>query len=320
MKVLIYMPALNEADSIVDVLKSLPKELSGVDEISYLVVDDASTDLTAELAKENGAVVISHKVRKRVGGAFQTALKYTLDNGFDILVSTDADRQFNLEQIPDLINPILQGTADMVTGNRFVNGMPTNMPKIKFWGNKQMAGLISLITGQNFQDVSCGFRAYGKEALLNLNLMGGFTYTQESILDLLYKGLTVVEVPIDVVYFVGRKSRVAGSVINYALKTSSIIVASLRDSKPMFFFGGVGVFLGVIGALSTIVLTVNDVTLQSGLSVFEWFVALVLILLGGVFFVTGLLANMFLRIRANQDRILYQMKSSKYENDNKKHD
>jgi len=119
MKLIIYMPALNEQEGIARVIKDLPKEISGVDEIKILVVDDGSTDDTAKIAKSTGADVVSHDVNKGVGSAFQSALLYTLENKGDILVSIDADRQFNSDQIPEIIKPILEGSADMVTGNRF---------------------------------------------------------------------------------------------------------------------------------------------------------------------------------------------------------
>ena len=157
-----------------------------------------------------------------------------------------------------LLEPILRNEADMVLGNRFSNGMPENMPKSKYWGNKQMSKLISFITKQKFTDVSCGFRAYGKEAILRLNLFGKFTYTQETIMDMAIKGLMVVEFPIDIKYFKnGRVSRVASNVLSYAIKTLKIILRSLRDYKPMFFFGGSGGISVLIGLVFIIAMFIH---------------------------------------------------------------
>src|SRR5690606_21137911 len=126
-------------------------------------------------------------------------------HGFHFMVSTDADGQFDPEQIPELLKPLVLGACDFVLGNRFSSqDRPEHMPWIKHWGNQQMSWLVSTLTGQKFQDVSCGFRAYSREALLQLNLMGQFTYTHETILDLCNKGLVAVEVPIRVRYFQGR--------------------------------------------------------------------------------------------------------------------
>lgn len=314
MKLIIYMPALNEQEGIAQVIKDLPKEIHGIESIKVLVVDDGSTDDTVKIAKNSGADVVSHNVNKGVGSAFQSAVQYALEQGGDILVSIDSDRQFNSEQIPDLIKPILDKKADMVTGNRFKNGKPENMSSSKYWGNKQMSRLISIISGQKFEDVSCGFRAYNRECLLRLNLFGAFTYTQESILDMVHKGLRVVEYPIDVEYFKERKSRVASSIFNYAFKTSSIILKTLRDYKPMVFFGGMGVIFLFIGVILEIFLSVHYL-LSGDFSPYKFvgFIGFGFLIFGLLLFIVGLLASMFNRVRDNQERILYQLKKERYE-------
>ncbi len=309
------MPALNEQDGIARVIKDLPKEISGIDEIKVLVVDDGSTDNTAKIAKENDADVISHGINKGVGSAFQSALLYTLENKGDILVSIDADRQFNSEQISEIIQPILKNKADMVTGNRFSNGMPKNMPKSKYWGNQQMSNLISSISKQKFRDVSCGFRAYSREALMRLNLFGTFTYTQETILDMVYKGLRVVEYPVDVIYFKGRKSRVAGSIFKYALKTSEIILKTLRDYRPMLFFGWFGgVFIGV-GTILELALGIYFL-IEGSFTPYKFigFTGFGFLVLGLLLIIVGLVADMLNRVRINQEKILYELKRQRYDN------
>ncbi len=315
MKLIIYMPALNEEDGIEIVIKELPKKIDGIDEIDVLVVDDGSTDNTAEIAKQSGANVVSHGINKGVGSAFQSALQYALETRGDILVSIDADRQFNSKQISEIIQPILKNNADMVTGNRFNEGMPENMPKSKYWGNEQMSKLISLISGQKFRDVSCGFRAYSREALMRLNLFGSFTYTQETILDMVYKGLRVVEYPVDVVYFKNRKSRVAGSIIKYALRTSEIIVKTLRDYKPMTFFGGIGGVFFLIGLILEIGLGMYFL-IEGSFTPYKFvgFTGFGFLIFGLLLFIVGLLAGMFNRVRVNQERILYELKKQKYDN------
>lgn len=313
MKLIIYMPALNEEEGISEVIKSLPKVIEGIDEIKVLVVDDGSTDSTGKIAKESGADVVTHAVNKGVGRAFQSAVQYALESGGDILVSIDADRQFNSAQIPHIIQPILNKEADMVTGNRFKRGIPKNMPKSKYWGNEQMSKLISLISGQRFRDVSCGFRAYNREALLRLNLIGAFTYTQESILDMVFKGLRVVEFPVDVIYFKERKSRVANSVIKYAFRTLNIILSTLRDYKPMVFFGGMGGILLGMGAILEIFLF-TYYFIQDTYYPYKTigFIGFGFLIFGLLLVIVGLLANMFNRVRINQEKILYELKKERY--------
>ena len=315
MKLLIYMPALNEEGGLGGVIKDMPKHIDGIDEISILVVDDGSTDNTVKVAKENGADVVSHGSNKGVGSAFQSAVQYALDNRVDVLVSIDADRQFNSKQIPEIVQPILNDEADMVTGDRFSKGMPENMPKSKYWGNRQMSRLISIISGKKFRDVSCGFRAYNREALLRLNLFGAFTYTQETIMDMVFKGMRVVEFSVDIKYFKERKSRVAGSILNYTFRTLKIIVKTLRDYKPMLFFGGMGSVVLLIGMVFEIFMfTHYFITGKFTPYKSFGFIGLGFVIFGMLLVIVGFLADMFNRVRLNQEKILYELKKGKYEN------
>lgn len=309
-----YMPALNEQEGLGGVIEDLPKHITGIDEIEILVVDDGSTDETVKIAKEFGAEVISHGSNKGVGSAFHSAVEYALNNKVDILVSIDADRQFNSKQIPDFIQPILNDSADMVTGDRFSTGMPENMPNIKYWGNKQMAGLISVISGKKFRDVSCGFRAYNREALLKLNLFGAFTYTQETIMDMVFKGMRVVEFPIDIKYFKERKSKVAGSIQKYTFRTLKIIIRTLRDYKPMLFFAGTGAIPLAIGLGFEIFMFIHYFLVGKFTPYKSFgFIGLGFIIFGMLLVIVGFLADMFNRVRVNQERIIYELKKGKYE-------
>ena len=247
MKLIIYLPAYNESENIQKVIASLPCELDKVDDIQILVIDDGSTDKTAHLAQSCGAHVIFHHKNRGVGAAFQTAVQFALENEADILVSIDADGQFNPAEIPGLIQPIIAEESDMVIGNRFAAGKPDYMPGLKYWGNQRLAQLVRQICDQNFMDVSCGFRAYSREALLHLNIFGRFTYTHETILSLAYQDLRIKEYPVQVRYYPERKSRVAESILHYGLQVSTIILRVLLDYRPMRVFGTLGGVFLLIG-------------------------------------------------------------------------
>jgi glycosyltransferase involved in cell wall biosynthesis len=313
MKLIIYMPALNEEKHIAEAISDLPRKVDGFSLIEYLVINDGSIDKTAEIARACGAQVISHKVNLGVGVAFQSAVQFVLEQGADVLVGIDADRQFDPSEIPMLVAPILNGQADMVLGNRFHRGMPGNMPPLRYWGNQQVAKLVNSISGLNLQDVSCGFRAYSREALLRINNFGKFTYTHETILSLAYQQTSIVEVPITVTYYPGRKSRVARSLWIYALQTSRIILNVLLDYRPMRVFGTFAAFCLLVGIALVLVLFAHYL-LVGAFSPYKslGFIGLGFAIFGVLSFLIALISDMLNRIRANQERILYELKRGRY--------
>lgn len=314
MKLIIYMPALNEEENIHQVIAHLPSEISKIDEIEYLVVDDGSTDQTAVFARAAGTHVVSHGKNRGVGAAFQTAVQYALENSTDILVGIDADGQFDPNEIPILIDPILNRQADMVVGNRFVQGKPESMLGLKYWGNQQVAKLVSAICRQKFQDVSCGFRAYNREALLRLNIFADFTYTHETILSLIYQGLRVHEQPIHVKYDPERKSRIADSVLHYAIQASKIIFRIMLDYRPIQVFGALGSISLCIGIGFELFLF-GYYFIMGSFSPYKstGFIGLGFIIFGILILIIALIADMLNRMRKNQDRLLYEIKKIRYE-------
>lgn len=310
------MPAFNEATTIERVIKSIPTKFMDVDTVELLVINDGSYDETEKIARSNGAIVVTHNYNKGVGSAFQTAVDYALRFQADILLSIDADGQFDVIQIGDMIRPILNKTADFCIGNRFWNSRPMHMPKIKFWGNKKISKIVSFVGNVKIYDASCGFRAYSRDCLLNLNLQGQFTYTHESILDLLDKGFKVEQVPINVAYFDERVSRIANSLGHYALRTSLIIFKCLKDYKPLRFFLSIAFIVLFIGfSIGGFVLWH---WLDTGMiSPYKSFGFIALALCGMAVFIATLafVADMLNRIRANQEKILFLLKKKYFEKD-----
>ena len=313
MKLIIYLPAYNEEDNILQVLTGLPKVLDKIDIIQHLVIDDGSTDQTATFAQNSGALVVLHGRNRGVGTAFHSAIQVALENGADILVGIDADGQFDPSEIPGLIAPIIDDKADMVIGNRFFSGMPNFMPVEKYWGNKQISKLISTVSGQKFQDVSCGYRAYSRDALLHFNLFGSFTYTHETVLSLIFQGLRVQEYPIKVKYDPKRESRVAESLLHYALQTSKIIFRVVLDYRPMRVLGSFGCGLILLGAAFIIFLLFHYIFNQAFTPYKSFgFIGLGFFIFGMLVILIAFLADMINRLRINQDRILYEYKKSRY--------
>lgn len=311
LRLLVMLPALNEEATIADVLSRIPRSLERISSIDVLVVDDGSTDRTAELARKMGATVISHTVNRGLGVAIQTGLAEAIRRQVDIAVNMDSDGQFDPACIRELIEPVLQGRADMATASRFKDGtLVPQMPLTKRLGNWGMSKLVSFLTGGSYADVSCGFRAYSREALLRLVLTGSFTYTQESFVMLAARGMKIVEVPVPVrgVREHGQ-SRVASNLITYALRTSAIIYGSVRDCRPGAVFGGAA-FVLVFLSLCTggFFIWHRIVTGIFTPHIWAGFVSAFLFSLGVLLFALGQVALMISRLRVIQEQQLYMLR------------
>lgn len=253
MKLVVTIPALNEEKTIGYVVRGVPRDIQGIDEVDVIVVNDGSTDNTAAEASGAGAIVISLPGGGGLGMVFRTGFEHAMRRGADFIVNIDGDGQFNPADIAKLIEPLMDDRADFTTCSRFADpALRPQMPVVKFHGNRAVTGIINWICGgTQFTDVSCGFRAFNREAAYRLTLFGRFTYTQETFIDLFSKGLRIIEVPLKVrgVREHG-KSRVARSIFKYATNSFPIILRAMRDIQPLKFFGGIALFLGLIGVLS----------------------------------------------------------------------
>ncbi|QQS15567.1 MAG: glycosyltransferase [Candidatus Moraniibacteriota bacterium] len=250
MKLIVNIPAYNEAEKIGETIRRIPRTLKGIDEIVVHVVDDGSTDHTSEIAQEAGANrVIVHQRNRGLGKAFRTSVEAALEANADVMVNIDADGQFDPNDIGTILAPVLAGTADIVSADRFGEHAAKNIPLIKDRLNRLAARLISGFLKTPIQDLTCGFRTYSRESLLRLNLLENFTYTQEVIIDAIGKGLKIVWIPVSVTYFAERKSKMTKSIVNYIRQSSRIIVKAVRDVRPMKFFGIPGFILIGIAVL-----------------------------------------------------------------------
>lgn len=314
-KLVVMIPALNEEKTIGSVIQAIPRTIEGISHISVLVVDDGSTDRTAPIAAELGALVTHHAVPMGVGAAFHTGLKRALELGADYIVNIDADGQFNPQDIPKLLQPIREGKADFVTTSRFLKKefMP-EMPAMKLWGNKWMVRIVNFITAKKFTDVSCGFRAYSRDAALQLTLFGRFTYTQESLIDLAFKGVAMQEVPLKVR---GERefgtSRVASNLWRYGIKSATIIFRAARDYKPFYFIAMPGLIVLAFGIATGIFLVWHFI--DSGqTSPYRSLVTVsgVSIIIGFLLLFISFIADMIHRSRMGVEELLYLARKQAY--------
>ena len=309
LSLLVVIPALDEAKTIGSVIRGIPRDLPGVAAVEVLVVDDGSCDGTGAEAEAAGARVVRHESPRGVGAAFGTALRFGIDSAADLIVSIDADGQFDPADIPALIEPVRSGRSDFASASRFADpSLIPAMPFAKRWGNWLMSRLVSRLTGQRFYDVSCGMRCYNRRAALSLNPIGRFTYTQEVFLNLAFKQLRIVEVPLAVrgEREYGR-SRVAGNLWRYALNTSGIIFRCYRDYRPMLFFGSIAGVLIVAGFGLLAFLGVHYLN-TGGFSPHKWagFSGAGALMLALLVFFAGLIGDMLNRHRIYLEELLYR--------------
>jgi glycosyltransferase involved in cell wall biosynthesis len=310
-KVIVMIPAYNEEKTIGKVIEGIPREISGVSEVRVMVMDDCSPDGTIEAAKRAGADhIFKQKQNAGLGRNFKKGIDCALRLGADIIVNIDADGQFDSRDVVKIIQPILKHEADMVTCTRFANPeMTKNMPWIKKWGNRRFTNLVNRITGKKFTDTQCGFRAYSREAALRMNLNGKFTYTQESFIDLVEKGMVIKEIPLEVKYFKERNSKVSGNLSKYGFRSLGIIAKTTRDTQPLTFFGlpAIIIFgLGFAGGLASFIYWIIEHATTPVKTLFQ--VSVFFMIFGLLLFILGLVADMLRTIKRSQDEILYRLK------------
>jgi len=299
-KLIVLIPAYNEEENIEKAVLSIPRKINGIQKVEVLVVDDGSTDKTAELAMNGGAdKVVSHKRNMGVGASFMTGIRNAISMNADVVVTVDADSQFDSKQIPELIVPILNDQLDVVIGSRFLKEKPKNIPRVKMFGNKVFSKIVSWLVNQKISDSQTGFRAYSKEAILNVSIVNDFTYTQEVLIDLKFKGLQVGEIPVKVTYNEKRKSRVVKNIFNYSARALSIIIRTLVYHKPIFAFSLFGAIL-IGGGILAKIITITDIFgggVSAGLSTG-------FIILGVVSFMMGILASVVFKRQAFAEKDL----------------
>jgi glycosyltransferase involved in cell wall biosynthesis len=278
------MLAYNEERLIGSAITKIPRTIPGVNKIEVLVIDDGSTDKTVEMAKNAGAdKIISHKTNMGVGAAFMTGIRNSISMDADIVVTVDGDGEANTDEIPELIHPIINNQFDVIVGQRFLKNIPSNYSKKNLIGNKIFTKIVSFVAGHKFSDTQSGYRAYSRDAISDISVVHAFTYTQEVLLDLHFKGHRIGDVPISFTY--RNDSKQTRSLTRYTFRALSIIIRSMFFHRPIMAFGLFGMFLAGLGIVAKLLTgyadTINvHTTLSSGL-----------ILLGAVSFMMGLFAS-----------------------------
>jgi glycosyltransferase involved in cell wall biosynthesis len=234
MKLVVQIPCLNEEGSLPETLRDIPRTIPGIDVVEVLVIDDGSSDQTAEVARRHGADhVVRFPRRKGLAHGFMAGLDAALRLGADIIVNTDGDNQYPGHEIPRLIAPILAGDADMVVGDRVV-GQVEHFSRAKRRLQTLGSWVVRKVSGTAVPDATSGFRALTREAALRINIVSEFTYTLESIIQAGKKKLAVTHLEVEARRT--RPSRLFGSTWEYVKRSAATILRIYAMYEPFKVF------------------------------------------------------------------------------------
>ena len=320
MKLIIQIPCYNEAETLEVALNDLPKQINGIDEIEYLIINDGSKDNTVEVAKNWGVhYVVNFKCNKGLAKGFMAGLDACLRQGADIIVNTDADNQYCGADIEKLVRPILNGKADIVIGERPIDDTEHFSPlkkKLQHIGS----WTVRVASKTDVPDAPSGFRAYSRQAALKMNVVNEYTYTLETIVQAGRNKMAITSVPIRTNPEL-RKSRLFNSMFGYIKKSMLTIIRAFMMYKPLRFFTIIGSSIFLIGLILGIRFLVFVFMGESGGHIQSLILASTLLLLGFQTFISGLQADLIASNRKLLEDIQERVRRLDYDHDkNKKTD
>ncbi len=246
MKLIIQIPCYNEEETLKLALDELPKEVKGFDQVEVLIINDGSTDNTVAIAKEWGVDhVVSFTKNKGLARGYMAGIEACLKAGADVIVNTDADNQYNAKDIEKLCQPIVEGKADLVIGERPINSIE-HFSFIKKRLQNLGSWVVRKVSRTDIPDAPSGFRAISKEAAYHLNVFNDYTYTLETIIQAGRKNMAVTSVPISVNEDL-RPSRLFKSMGSYIKRSIGTIFRIGIIYEPKKFFSWIGITSFIIG-------------------------------------------------------------------------
>ncbi len=315
MKLIIQIPCLNEAETLPAALEGIPASIPGVSSIETLVIDDGSDDDTVAVAKSLGVDhVIQHTRTLGLAQAFATGLETALRLGADIIVNTDGDNQYPASAIPDLVEPIVNGEADIVVANRLIRDVPHFSPIKKFL---QRAGssLVRWVSGTEVPDAPSGFRAYTKEAALRLNILTQYSYTLETVIQAGKQGLRISSIPVQT-NPPTRPSRLQRSAYHFIKAQASTILRLYAFYEPLRTFTYLAAPFLISGSILLLRFLFYYIIGERGIGRYLQSVTIGvgLVLVGVIVGLFGIQADIASKHRRLTQETLYRLKKMELEN------
>jgi len=311
-KLIIQIPCYNEAETLEIALNDLPRNLSGVDEIEYLIINDGSQDDTVKVAQKWGVhYVVNFKQNKGLAKGFMAGLDGCLRNGADIIVNTDADNQYCAEDIAALIQPILDGRADMVIGARPIDEtehFSFIKKKLQHFGS----WVVRKASGTDIPDAPSGFRAYSREAAMRMNVVNDYTYTLETIVQAGREKIAIMSVPVRTNEEL-RPSRLFNSIWGYVKKSMLTILRAYMMYKPLKCFSYLSCIPQMCGLLIGFRYLYYMMLGRAGGHVQSLILGCTLIIIGFLTFMIGLVADVIGANRKLLQDTQYHARKAEYE-------
>jgi len=313
MKLFIQIPCLNEEQTLPEVLKTIPKKIEGFSAVEILVIDDGSTDKTVEIARKFGVKhFVHHRANQGLARSFTDGLDYCLMNDADIIVNTDGDNQYPQADIPKLLDPIVNGSADIVIGDRQTDTI-AHFGTFKRIMQKFGSWIVNKAAKTNVPDTVSGFRAYSREAAIKMHIVNSFSYCTESIIHAGRKRMAIASVPVKT-NPPTRKSRLFKNIWQHMYKSGRVIARSYFMYEPLkvFVIPGVSLlFLSAIPFVRYLLLTLGST--DPGQHIQSLLLGVALFTAGLLFSVLGVIADLIKTNRIILEDQLVRTKATQLE-------
>lgn len=317
MKLIIQIPCYNEAETLEIALNALPKHIDGIDEIEYLIINDGSKDNTVEVARQWGVnYVVNFRRNKGLAKGFMAGLDACLRNGADIIVNTDADNQYCADDIEKLVRPIIEGKTDIVIGERPIDQTEHFSPlkkKLQHFGS----WVVRVASKTDIPDAPSGFRAYSRDAAIQMNVTNEYTYTMETIVQAGRNKIAMTSVPIRTNEEL-RPSRLFSSMFGYVKKSMLTILRAFMMYKPLRFFTIIAAIPFIIGMALGIRFLVYFFMGAGNGHIQSLILSSTLMMLGFMTFVIGLQADIIAANRKLLEDIRYKVGKMYYDDSDEK--
>ncbi len=317
MKLIIQIPCYNEEETLHIALDALPRQIDGIDEIEYLIINDGSKDMTVKVAEEWGVhYIVNFRRNKGLAHGFVAGLDEALKQGADIIVNTDADNQYCGEDIEKLVRPILEGKADIVIGTRPIDSI-SHFSFLKKKLQHLGSWFVRVASDTDIPDAPSGFRAISRDAAMRLHVINEYTYTLETIIQAGREKIAITSVPIRTNAEL-RPSRLFRSMRSYIKKSALTIIRAFMMYKPLKFFGIIGMIPFGIGTILGVRYLIYLAFDPNTGHVPSLILAAILLLMGVQTFVVGLHADIMAANRKMIEEIKYHLKKMEYDGQEKK--